>query len=159
MERNTNRIPTHCRDDWLSYLRDSRPIRKEVGSVSVGELLVFHLFDIRTSYNKVLDVIHLGREYDGHKPANAFSEPVITIAPTESSVSASPRAWLSSTIRAAFKAFRALGRLSVINTTEGSGRKAMILEYEEAVDSALAARGSRRKVGTVLRSREYIVLH
>jgi hypothetical protein len=83
----------------------------------------------------------------------------MTIAPTESSTSASPRAWLSSTIRAAFKAFRALGRLSVIKATDGSGRVAVILEYDEIVESVLAARGSRRRAGVALktnRNREYI---
>ena len=50
-------------------------------------------------------------------PANAFSPPVRTMAPTAGSSSKVCSAWLSSTIRPLQSALRALGRFTWINPT------------------------------------------
>ena len=72
-----------------------------------------------------LSIFDEGRD----KPANAFSEPVNTIAPTESSLSASSSAWFSSLNNGLLSAFNDLGLLSVTSSTEGSGRETKIYSY------------------------------
>lgn len=61
--------------------------------------------------------------------ANAFSEPVRTMAPIEGSLSASSVAWFSSWNRAEFRAFSALGRLRVMSVTPGAGELTRMFEY------------------------------
>ena len=62
-----------------------------------------------------------------HEPANAFSEPVITMAPTPSSLSASSSAALSSVNKAALSALSAFGLFSVMSETAGCGVETRIL--------------------------------
>ena len=50
-------------------------------------------------------------------PANAFAEPVMTMAATSSSPSSSSNAFERSRMRAEFKAFSAFGRFSVMSAT------------------------------------------
>jgi hypothetical protein len=54
---------------------------------------------------------------NGHAPANAFSEPVMTIAPTVGSASTFSSSAFSSRMRPSQSALRAFGRLSVISAT------------------------------------------
>ncbi len=63
-------------------------------------------------------------------PANAFSEPVRTMAPTELSESASFMASFNSRKSGELSAFKAFGRLSVMSATPGTGRAAMMFSYE-----------------------------
>ena len=68
------------------------------------------------------------RYFDEHddKPAKAFCEPVMTIAPIPLSTSAASKAWFSSVMSAEQREFKALGRLRVMSSTEGSGREVRI---------------------------------
>ena len=92
-------------------------------------LFIFHFFDISPSYrNEWLWVAALAY-WEGNKPANAFSEPVSTIAPTESSLSASSSAWFNSLNNGLLSAFNDLGLLSVTSSTEGSGRETKMYSY------------------------------
>jgi hypothetical protein len=80
-------------------------------------------------------VIYIDRRYrhqsslDRHVPAKAFSEPVTTIAPTCGSLSNSFNAWLNSFINGLLRALSALGLLSVMRATPGSGRDVRMLVY------------------------------
>ncbi|SRR5258708_29992206 len=65
-----------------------------------------------------------------HIPANAFSDPVSTIAPTESSLSAVSNAEFNSLNSPSHRALRALGLFKVTKTTEGSGRETMMCWYD-----------------------------
>lgn len=73
------------------------------------------------------------------EPANAFGDPVKTMAPTESSLSASAKASFSSTNRGLLKAFNACGRLRVMRATEGSGREVRMKLNCEDIERIVAA--------------------
>ena len=70
----------------------------------------------------------------GHKkrarsPANAFSDPVMTIAPISLSASIKRRASFSSAISAMLSALSALGLLSVTSATRDAGRDVIMFSY------------------------------
>ena len=72
-----------------------------------------------------------------HAPANALSLPVRTNAPISLSASSSATASFNSSKRGVLRAFRALGRLSVMSPTPWAGRDTRMYSYSlVAVDMA-----------------------
>jgi hypothetical protein len=78
-------------------------------------------------------------------PAKALSEPVNTIAPTDSSASASSNAWFSSANKGVLNAFKTLGLFRVMSATDGSGREVRMLVNVDMRRSELLANLKRMR--------------
>lgn len=115
-------------------LRTPRPMRGKRGRT----LFILHLLDVRSRWTcpsipKQRAHDHLlssdTQSEDKNVPANALSDPVSTIAPTSPSSSNPANASFNSSNRGEHNAFSALGRLSVMSATRGSGFEVKIYSY------------------------------